>query len=82
MTLQELWDNPERGFLKMDDPLYKLRVRQHEARKAASKLVPAHHCERCGKKGQTEGHHESYLKEDYLNVLWLCKACHKFIHRK
>lgn len=40
-------------------------------------------CEHCGKTGCTiYGHHWSYLPENWLNVIWLCSACHGKEHRK
>lgn len=40
-------------------------------------------CEHCGKTNCTiYGHHWSYLPENWLNVLWLCSACHGKEHRK
>jgi hypothetical protein len=36
-------------------------------------------CEVCGEK-EVHGHHESYLKEDWLNVNWLCHTHHAQRH--
>jgi ribosomal protein L37AE/L43A len=35
-------------------------------------------CERCGK-AETEGHHPNY--EERFVVVWLCRECHKEIHK-
>ena len=37
-------------------------------------------CQVCGKAGDVEGHHPSYLEEDWLTVFWLCPLCHKGAH--
>lgn len=42
-------------------------------------LVKLHECECCCKKGSTEAHHEDY--NFHLNVLWLCRACHRRYHK-
>jgi ribosomal protein S27AE len=36
-------------------------------------------CEKCGE-GKVEAHHDSYLKENWLKVRWLCLAHHKEHH--
>jgi len=36
-------------------------------------------CEQCGKYGQA--HHDSYAKENWLNVRWLCQDHHAEWHR-
>ena len=37
-------------------------------------------CEDCGNIIETEAHHKDYSKP--LEVRWLCRACHKIVHRK
>lgn len=39
------------------------------------------HCTECRKGCIPEGHHESYNKEDWLCVIWLCTTCHDNKHR-
>lgn len=36
-------------------------------------------CSRCGKSSRIYGHHEDYCKP--LEVIWVCQACHKAIHK-
>jgi len=36
-------------------------------------------CEKCGEE-KTEAHHDDYSKP--LNIRWLCRICHKKLHRK
>ncbi len=39
-------------------------------------------CENCGKTDcRIEGHHESYEKEFWLSVNWLCSVCHRARHK-
>lgn len=37
-------------------------------------------CQICGRNDDVEGHHLSYLEEDWLTVVWLCPVCHKGAH--
>lgn len=40
-------------------------------------------CSSCGKTNcEIQGHHWSYLEEHWLDVIWLCTACHGKEHRK
>lgn len=39
-------------------------------------------CDRCGFNGRLDGHHDSYLKEHWYDVTWLCRKCHKKEHNK
>ncbi len=38
------------------------------------------HCERCGKAGDLQGHHDDYTKP--LDVAWICARCHGAEHRR
>lgn len=42
------------------------------------RLIKLDHCEGCGGNFHIEGHHEDYSKP--LEVIWLCSACHSFVH--
>lgn len=47
------------------------------------KLIRPKTCEICNLYGKIEAHHYlGYAKEHWLDVQWLCKKCHAFIHRK
>jgi len=37
-------------------------------------------CSCCGIPGNLDGHHENYDRQDC--VIWLCKKCHFYLHRK
>jgi len=38
-------------------------------------------CSQCGATTRVDGHHwKGYSKEHWLDVIWLCRACHKNIH--
>jgi hypothetical protein len=37
-------------------------------------------CARCGSDDYVEAHHESYAREDWLHVTWLCRSCHDDQH--
>lgn len=43
-------------------------------------LVKPQACIDCGKEGKLEGHHESYEEDKYLDVVWICKTCHRKRH--
>jgi hypothetical protein len=45
-------------------------------------LIRPDHCERCASqtKRALDGHHEDYSRP--LDVVWLCRACHKARHRE
>lgn len=38
-------------------------------------------CEFCNSTSQIVGHHDSYKKEDWLKVRWMCHRCHMVFHR-
>lgn len=38
-------------------------------------------CEDCDDP-KSEGHHWSYRREHWLDVKWLCRPCHKALHRR
>jgi hypothetical protein len=38
-------------------------------------------CRGCGAGDEIEAHHHSYAPEHWLDVIWLCSACHMALHR-
>lgn len=48
----------------------------------AGQITRPDHCGRCGVSCIPDGHHESYEPEHWLEVVWLCRACHGATHRK
>lgn len=47
------------------------------------RLTKLTHCEHCLKNDvKIQGHHWSYLPENWLDVLWLCASCHGKEHRR
>lgn len=42
----------------------------------AGRLVKPTKCSHCGHTMYLEGHHMSYEKDKWLDVVWLCKPCH------
>lgn len=46
-------------------------------------VVKPSECSQCGcSDKQIQGHHWSYLEENWLNVIWLCTSCHAQEHRR
>lgn len=54
-----------------------------ERRITRGKMLPAicYPCSRCGKQAR-DYHHPSYLPEDRLNVVPLCRSCHVKVHHQ
>lgn len=61
-------------------PLYKWSCysKLHYAVRCGVVIKPKH-CEDCGKKAKTQGHHEDYSQP--LEVIWLCSKCHNRLQR-
>ncbi len=61
----------------------RLRDRSNRTLERAVKagVIAKEDCERCGKR-KTQAHHDSYLREDWLKVRWLCRLCHAAWHRE
>ena len=39
-------------------------------------------CSSCGKTCKPDGHHWSYLPENWVDVVWLCRSCHLMEHAR
>jgi len=49
----------------------------------AGKLVRPAECDVCGTTaGRINGHHDSYEKDRWLVVTWMCDTCHAFTHAR
>jgi len=46
----------------------------------SGKITAPDNCSRCGSADSIQAHHTSYSVEDWLNVEWLCGACHGAEH--
>lgn len=47
------------------------------------KIIKSESCEHCGTSDkQIQGHHWSYEPEHWLDVIWLCAACHGKEHKR
>jgi len=64
-------------------PIGKANIRAHSAANYAIKTgkLKRSPCEVCGSIDNINAHHDSYLKEDYLNIRWLCFSHHKEWHK-
>lgn len=65
---------------------YRLNKEKFEAhrtvRSAIKKglIIKPELCSGCGEKKKLEGHHQDYKRK--LEVIWLCRDCHKKLHRE
>lgn len=84
---QKLWKKNNRDKLRQ----YSATARKKFPFKAAARsyvsaaikegiLVRPEICSKCTKNCKAEAHHEDYTRP--LEVIWLCRKCHAFIHRK
>ena len=48
----------------------------------SGRLIRPPICESCFEECLVEGHHESYEKEKWLDVDWMCIKCHREYHAK
>jgi len=65
------------------DEKYRDKTRQKVMNKVrwaikTGKITKPMYCSCCGEIRKLNGHHKDYSKP--LEVLWLCCACHKFLH--
>jgi len=45
----------------------------------SGKLYKPKQCSQCGERKKIEAHHPDYTKP--LEVIWLCRSCHKILHQ-
>ena len=85
------WKHSERGKNSISASTKKTREKYPEKRKAnicvanaisSGKLIREKSCECCGDVTKIQAHHESYKKENWLKVVWLCVPCHSKQHPK
>lgn len=84
----QLWKNTESAKKYREDYAKPNRGKYSKQKKASrcvinairdGKLVRAIECEFCLSKENIEGHHPDYEKP--LEVIWLCRKCHKSLHK-
>jgi len=84
-------NNNWKGGISKDHARYlTIQRKRYPAHKAARNAVYSalkkgtltrpNHCTLCEKPCTPEGHHESYEEGKYLDVVWLCKKCHRKRH--
>lgn len=60
---------------------YKFRAQAAVARELIrGNLVRPCICSKCGKERRIDAHHWSYELQHWLDVIWLCKSCHRLLH--
>lgn len=47
---------------------------------ANGSLIRPDKCSLCDNRGVIHGHHESYAREHWLDIVWVCRSCHRNIH--
>lgn len=79
------WKSKNKKYTKQYLAFDRLKNRnKHSARNAVNNglkngTIKKQPCKLCGK-AKVEAHHESYLKKDWLNVVWLCVKHHTNRH--
>jgi hypothetical protein len=71
-----------KSYLRQCQKQYKERGRAGQRVKYAIKkgqLIRPTHCSHCNKECKPDGHHPDYEKP--LEVIWLCRKCHKDLHK-
>ena len=46
----------------------------------SGKIIRPSKCDNCNIECKPDAHHESYEKKDWLNLLFLCRSCHRSRH--
>ncbi len=66
-------------YMKRNKPMYAAHTALYRAVRDG-KIARPNACSNCGASVKPEGHHPDHSKP--LEVVWLCRACHKLIHRR
>ena len=80
-----------RGGISKDGARYsRIQRERHPEHKAArdavyralkeGRLIKPSICQDCGEEKALQGHHESYEKDKYLEIVWVCRKCHRIRH--
>ena len=92
-TTKEGAENPNwKGGISKDGAHYQALQRQrHPEHKWARQAVyealqrgilsKPERCQDCGEARALQGHHESYERERWLEVIWVCRKCHRVRHQ-
>lgn len=70
-------------YKKKDRTVHALK---HEARRAVHSALRTGQlskqpCSICATSSDIEAHHPSYAKKDHLKIVWLCRRCHRQLHK-
>jgi len=81
------WQAANPGYAAASSAAYKAehpeRIQAKDAVNYAIKkgeLIRPEDCSACGVQCKPQGHHGSYAEKDRLDVVWLCRSCHKRLH--
>ena len=85
---KRLWSTSNRDKIKVSQSRWdKANPHKKKANRAVSnaiaggRLTRPESCSRCLKLCKPEAHHWSYLEENWLDVIWLCRQCHVAEHK-
>jgi len=67
-------------FQKILDEQIKIKARQQVSDAVRKGKLMRGSCTVCGSYKNIDGHHEDYSKP--LDIVWLCKPCHKARHKQ
>ena len=66
----------------MRDPARKAAQTASSLAHRRGEIAADDYCSVCGRDDALQMHHESYEKDKWLDVKWLCDRCHRIVHRK
>jgi len=88
---RQRWNNSSDGKLSISRSSRKSKAEHPDKTKARDafngavrygRIIRPDECSECYDKCRPEGHHWSYAKEHWLDVVWLCRGCHVAEHNK